>query len=69
MPVARLSSRALIAVTGADARPFLHNLLTQDVEGLAPGDLRFPADVVPLGDGRLGLSLGRPRPRRAHRRG
>ena len=49
MPVARLSSRALIAVTGADARPFLHNLLTQDVEGLAPGDLRFGALLSPPG--------------------
>jgi folate-binding protein YgfZ len=49
MPVARLSSRALIAVTGADARPFLHNLLTQDVEGLAPGELRFGALLSPPG--------------------
>ena len=46
---ARLSSRALIAVTGPDARPFLHNLLTQDVEGLAPGELRFGALLSPPG--------------------
>ena len=49
MPVARLSSRALIAVTGADARSFLHNLLTQDVEGLATGQLRFGALLSPPG--------------------
>ncbi|WP_292070005.1 YgfZ/GcvT domain-containing protein [Brevundimonas sp. UBA7534] len=49
MPVARLSSRALIAVTGADARPFLHNLLTQDVETLRDGDLRFGALLSPPG--------------------
>lgn len=43
MFIARLDSRALIRVSGPDARPFLHNLLTQDVETLAPGDLRFGA--------------------------
>lgn len=43
MPIARLDSRALIRVSGPDARPFLHNLLTQDVESLADGDLRFGA--------------------------
>ena len=41
--IARLSSRALIRVAGPDARPFLQGLLTQDVETLAPGDLRFGA--------------------------
>jgi len=41
--IARLDSRALIRVSGPDARPFLHNLLTQDVETLAPGQLRFGA--------------------------
>ena len=30
--IARLDSRALIRVAGPDARPFLHTLLTQDVE-------------------------------------
>jgi hypothetical protein len=43
MPVARLESRALIRVSGPDARAFLHNLLTQDVETLTDGDLRFGA--------------------------
>ncbi len=41
--IARLDSRALIRVAGPDARGFLHNLLTQDVETLAPGSLRFGA--------------------------
>lgn len=49
MPVARLDSRALIRVSGEDARPFLHNLLTQDVETLAPGQLRFGALLGPQG--------------------
>ncbi len=47
--IARLDSRALIRVTGPDARPFLHNLLTQDVETLAPGQLRFGALLSPPG--------------------
>ncbi len=49
MPIARLDSRALIAVTGDDARPFLHNLLTQDVETLTPGQVRFGALLSPPG--------------------
>lgn len=47
--IARLDSRALIRVTGPDAKPFLHNLLTQDVETLADGDLRFGALLSPPG--------------------
>lgn len=43
MSVARLESRALIRVSGPDARPFLHNLVTQNVETLAAGQLRFGA--------------------------
>lgn len=49
MPIARLDSRALVAVTGPDARPFLHNLLTQDVESLRPSELRFGALLGPQG--------------------
>ncbi|WEK58405.1 MAG: folate-binding protein [Candidatus Brevundimonas phytovorans] len=49
MSIARLDSRALIRVTGPDARPFLHNLLTQDVETLEPGALRFGALLSPPG--------------------
>ena len=47
--IARLDDRALIRVSGPDARPFLHNLLTQDVETLADGDLRFGALLSPPG--------------------
>ena len=47
--IARLDSRALIRVSGPEARPFLHNLLTQDVETLADGDLRFSALLSPPG--------------------
>ena len=49
MPVARLDSRALIAVTGPDARPFLHNLLTQSVEDMADNEVRFGALLTPQG--------------------
>jgi len=49
MPVAPLRSRALIAVSGPDARSFLHNLLTQDVETLRDGEIRFGALLSPPG--------------------
>jgi folate-binding protein YgfZ len=47
--IARLHSRALVRVSGPDARPFLHNLLTQDVETLGEGELRFGALLSPPG--------------------
>ena len=47
--IARLDSRALIRVSGADAKPFLHNLLTQDVETLSEGERRFGALLSPPG--------------------
>jgi hypothetical protein len=47
--VARLASRALIAVGGADWRGFLQGLITQDVETLAPGEARFGALLTPQG--------------------
>jgi folate-binding protein YgfZ len=47
--IARLTSRALIRVAGPDARPFLHNLLTQDVETVSEGELRFGALLSPPG--------------------
>lgn len=48
-PIARLDSRSLIRISGPDARDFLHNLLTQNVETLADGDLRFGALLSPPG--------------------
>src|SRR5690606_13460691 len=47
--LARLSGRALIRVAGPDARPFLHNLLSQNVETLQPGEWRFGALLAPQG--------------------
>ena len=47
--IARLDSRALIRVSGEDAKAFLHNLLTQDVETLGEGELRFGALLSPPG--------------------
>lgn len=46
---ARLDSRALVRVSGPDARPFLHNLLTQDVETLEAGTPRFGGLLSPPG--------------------
>ena len=44
-----LPSRALIAVAGEDWRSFLQGLLTQDVETLERGDVRFAALLTPQG--------------------
>lgn len=49
LQIAQLTDRAVVRVTGPDARPFLHNLLTQDVETLAPGVLRYGALLSPPG--------------------
>ena len=47
--IARLESRALIRVSGEDAKAFLNNLLTQNVETLGEGELRFGALLSPPG--------------------
>jgi folate-binding protein YgfZ len=47
--IARQISRALIAVGGEDWRGFLQGLLTQDVETIDPGALRFGALLTPQG--------------------
>ncbi len=49
MSTARLTSRAVIAVSGPDWRSFLQGLLTQDVETIAAGELRFAALLTPQG--------------------
>ena len=46
---APLTSRALIAVSGADWRDFLQGLITQDVDTLAAGEARFGALLTPQG--------------------
>jgi folate-binding protein YgfZ len=47
--IARLDSRAVIAVTGPDAKSFLNGLLSQEVETLAQGELRFAGLLTPQG--------------------
>ncbi|MET3663738.1 folate-binding protein YgfZ [Caulobacter sp. 1776] len=49
LTVAHLASRAVITVSGPDWRSFLQGLLTQDVETLAPGELRFAGLLTPQG--------------------
>lgn len=49
MSIARLNSRAVIRIEGPDARHFLHNLLTQNVETIEDGELRFGALLTPQG--------------------
>jgi folate-binding protein YgfZ len=44
-----LNSRALVSVHGADWRPFLQNLLSNDVESLAPGQARAALLLTPQG--------------------
>ena len=47
--IALLARRALIAFEGEDWRDFIKGLITQDVETLAPGELRFGALLNPQG--------------------
>jgi folate-binding protein YgfZ len=49
MTVTRLSDRAVLRITGADARPFLQGLLTNDVETLAPGRALYAGLLSPQG--------------------
>lgn len=46
---AHLASRAVIAVSGPDWKSFLQGLLTQDIETIKPGELRFAALLTPQG--------------------
>ena len=47
--IASLLDRALVRVSGPDARPFLNGLVTQEVLTLKPGDLRFGGLLSPPG--------------------
>ena len=49
MPVTALPDRAILSVTGVDARGFLNNLVTCNVEGLHAGDAAFGALLTPQG--------------------
>lgn len=44
-----LPERALIALAGPDARHFLHNLVTANIEALTPGSGTFAALLTPQG--------------------
>src|ERR1700739_248138 len=46
---APLTSRPPVSLSGPDWRSFLQGLVTQDVETLAPGELRFAALLTPQG--------------------
>ncbi|MEZ5928509.1 MAG: hypothetical protein R3C55_08530 [Parvularculaceae bacterium] len=46
---ALLSSRAVLKITGPDARSFLQGVLTQDVEQLPQGSAAFSALLTPQG--------------------
>src|SRR5580704_4618642 len=46
---AELKSRSLVGVVGSDWRDFLQGLLSQDVETLRRGELRFGALLTPQG--------------------
>jgi hypothetical protein len=45
----KLAGRALVRVEGAEAETFLHNVLTADLQGLAPGVARYAALLTPQG--------------------
>jgi folate-binding protein YgfZ len=47
--IARLESRAVIRVGGPDAKSFLNGLLSQEIETLGPGELRFSGLLTPQG--------------------
>jgi tRNA-modifying protein YgfZ len=49
MPVAHLEDRAVIAIAGPEARPFLQGLITNDVERLSPGNGIYAALLTPQG--------------------
>ena len=47
--ILRLEDRAVIAVTGPEARPFLQGLITNDIEKVAPGQAIYAALLTPQG--------------------
>ncbi len=49
MQAAILDDRAVLRVTGADARQFLDNVITNDVHSLQPDQARFAALLTPQG--------------------
>lgn len=49
MTVTRLCDRAVLRIAGADARPFLQGLLTNDIDMLAPGHPLYAGLLSPQG--------------------
>ncbi len=49
MPIARLDDRAVIAVSGPEARSFLQGLITNDVEQVGPQKAIYAALLTPQG--------------------
>ncbi|MBZ9736789.1 folate-binding protein YgfZ [Mesorhizobium sp. CA18] len=49
MPFAQIKDRALVSVSGPDAEHFLQNILTTDLDMLAPGEARPGALLSPQG--------------------
>ncbi len=47
--VISLEDRGVVEIAGADATNFLHNLVTNDIAKLAPGEARFCALLAPQG--------------------
>ncbi|MFP3920465.1 MAG: YgfZ/GcvT domain-containing protein [Dichotomicrobium sp.] len=47
--LAILTDRGVISVSGEDATPFLHGLVTQNIENLKPGDATYAALLTPQG--------------------
>jgi tRNA-modifying protein YgfZ len=45
----KLSSRTVISVAGAEAKDFLQNLVTADIDGLKPGQATYAALLQPQG--------------------
>ncbi|TYR32777.1 folate-binding protein YgfZ [Mesorhizobium microcysteis] len=49
MPTLQLADRTVIQISGADAEHFLQNLLTTDLDQLAPGEVKPGALLTPQG--------------------
>ena len=49
MKAAFLPDRGVVKIAGDDARGFLNNLITSDIDELAPGSARFGALLTPQG--------------------
>jgi folate-binding protein YgfZ len=49
MPIARLDDRAVLAISGADAKAFLQGLITNDIEQVAPHHAIYAALLTPQG--------------------